>query len=655
MTRRRKGGDSRARVQTRRRVLLGIWLLSGLGLVVRAAELQVVEHRSWAREAVRQHQKLKAVPAPRGRILDRRGRELAVSHRRVSLALATNEIQDPDGVIGLLQTDLELSRSQATRAVRGDRRWVPIPGWHTTTQVAELVRNRGVHQTVDLRRLYPHAELARGLLGRVRDGDGVGGIEQAMDSILAGRSGQSIVARDNLGREIPGQSVIVQEPHPGRDVTLTLDTDLQSIAEEILVASVDSAGARGGDLIITEPHTGEVLAMVSVVEGSTAALSSVNTTYEPGSTMKPFTVAALLKHDLAALTDSVDTENGLWVINGRRINDVHRDGWLTLAGVVRQSSNVGIAKFAQRLTKAQQYEALRDFGFGALTGLPLPGEASGVLRRPEQWSLQSPQSLSIGYELSVTPIQMAMAFGALANGGALMEPILIREVRDTEGRAVAVGTPKLVRRVVSTEVTDRITPVLVDVVEAGTGTLARLASFLVAGKSGTARATGVGGRYETGAYNASFGAYFPADDPQLLLFVKLDRPKGTYYGGSTAAPITRAMLEALLSAGSSPVDRQALARARRRPAPAPPTSPSVRFANTLAPSNEAEPLPDPEGTVQVPRLQGSPARVAVRRLHELGLRVRFEGGGAVRETRPAAGAVLDAGDTVLVVGRGGDG
>ena len=654
MSRSRRKADARARVQVRRRILLAFWLAGGAGLVFRAGELQLVEHGAWAREAVRQHQKLKDVPAPRGRILDRQGRELAVSHRRVSLGLATNEIRDPERVIDLLQSDLGMSGTQASRAVRGNRRWVPIPGWHTTTQVADLIRQRGVHPIEDLRRLYPHDELARGLLGRVREGEGTGGVEQAMDSVLAGRSGQSIVARDNLGREIPGQSVIVQEPRPGRDVALTLDAELQSIAEEILVAAVDSAGARGGDLIITEPNSGEILAMVSVVEGSTAALSSVNTTYEPGSTMKPFTVAALLKHDLAALSDSVDTENGFWRINGRSINDIHRGGWLTLAEVIMESSNVGIAKFAMGLTHAQQYEALRDFGFGALTGVPLPGEAAGILRRPEQWSLQSPQSLSIGYELSVTPIQMAMAFGALANGGALMEPVLIRQVWDADGGVTDLSRPRLVRRVVSSEITDLITPVLVDVVEAGTGTLARMASFLVAGKSGTARATGVNGQYEAGAYYASFGAFFPADDPQLLLFVKLDRPKGTYYGGATAAPVTRAMLEALLSASNSPVDRQALARARRRVAPPPPTGPTVRFANTLAPTTEAEPLPEGEGSALIPRLRGTPIRVAVRRLHELGLRVRLDGGGAVRETRPASGSVLSKGDTVWVVGRGRD-
>ncbi|MGI9625355.1 MAG: penicillin-binding transpeptidase domain-containing protein [Longimicrobiales bacterium] len=651
MTRRRGAKDPRTRVQGRRKVLLGVWLAAAVALTARAIEVQVLEGADWKREALRQHQRLRDVPAPRGRILDRDGGELAVSHRRVSVAIATNEVRSPERVQELLETDLKLGRRKARQIMSGNRSWVPIAGTFSSTQVAELGGFRGVHVTRELSRLYPHGELARGLLGRVRDGVGRGGLEQSMDSVLAGRAGQSIVARDNRSREIPGQEVRVQAPVPGRDVLLTIDMDLQSIAEQILVAAVDSAGARGGDLVITDPQSGEILAMVSVVEGSTAALSAVNTTYEPGSTIKPFTVAALLRHNLASLSDTVDTENGRWRINGRWINDVHGGGWMSLAKVVMESSNVGMAKLAQRLTPAQQYENLRDFGFGAPTGLPLPAEASGLLRRPEAWSSQSPQSLSIGYEIAVTPIQMAMAFGALANGGNLMEPILIREVRDLEGQAVHLGRARTIRRAVTKEVADAITPVLIDVVEAGTGTLARMASFLVAGKSGTARATGVGGSYESGAYYSSFGAYFPADDPQLLFFVKLDRPQGAYYGGNTAAPITRAMLEALLSASQSPIDRQALARARRRPVPAPPTTVAVRFASLPDDGTDDLDVAQDPGLL-VPRLVGTPMRVAVRTLHELGFHVRLEGGGAVRAIRPPEGTPLSRGDTVVVVGRG---
>ena len=275
----------------------------------------------------------------------------------------------------------------------------------------------------------------------------------------------------------------------------------------------------------------------------------------------------------------------------------------------------------------------------------------------------SAQSLAFGYEISVTSLQMAMAFGALANDGRLMEPRLIREVRDRDGGPVRFGRPRTVRQAVPRRVAEALTPVLVDVVEHGTGTRARMSSFLVAGKSGTARAVDANGRYEPDAYFASFGAFFPADDPQLLLFVKLDRPSGTYYGGAVAAPLTRAMLESLLPTRRMPLDREALVLAWRPSPVEPQTASVVHFASStpevLALPADAPPA-RPEGMppshaegMTVPDLDGEPIRVALRRLHKMGLRVRLEGGGSVRATFPAAGAGIAAGDTVRVLGREG--
>ncbi len=664
MTRRVKGGDASGRVHLRRRLLLATWLVLAGIMIGRSIEVQVVEGEAWARDALRQHRMTRAVPAPRGRILDRNGGELAVSHWRARVGIAPGEIVDRDEVVRALTASLGVPGRTARRVSGQTRSWHVVPGRYSMTQVAALRGLRGVHIEGELRRLYPREGLARGLLGVVLDGVGREGIEQSMDSVLAGRSGREVVARDNRGREIPGQVVTVEPPVAGRDVVLTIDQDLQAIAEEMLAGALESTGARGGELVITDPRTGEIFALTSVLNGSSASLSAVNTTYEPGSTIKPFTTAALLRHGAAELGDSVDTGDGTWTVNGRRITDVQSSGWMTLHDVILESSNVGIAKFSTRLSSAQQYTTLRDFGFGTRTGIPLPGEAGGVLRRPEMWSGQSAHSLSFGYELSVTSLQMAMAFGALANGGLLMEPRLIREVRNEAGRPVRFGRPRAIRRAIPERVTEALTEVLVDVVDNGTGTLARMSVFPVAGKSGTARATGSDGRYEQGAYYASFGAYFPADDPQLLLFVKLDRPDGAYYGGATAAPVTRATLESMLSARQSPLDRAALARSQRRP-PLPPSSePLVRFASVTdqpAPveRSTASVWPDrdePPGIrargMTVPDLEGAPLRVALRRLHKMGLRIRLEGGGTVEATEPSGGTEISPGDTIRVVGRG---
>ena len=646
-------------VQVRRRLTLLCWLGVAAVMIARATEVQVVERTEWMAEALAQHEMSRVVPGARGRILDRNGVELAVSHWRATVGISPREVGDRDEVAAALVEHLGLNAATARDVSARTGAWNVVPGRYSMTQVQGLRGLRGVYVEGELKRSYPREGLARGLLGVVREGVGRGGIEQSMDSMLAGRSGREIVVRDSRGREVPGQVAVVQPPVAGRDVILTIDRDLQAIAEQMLAAAIDSAGAGGGDLVVTDPGTGEILAMTSVADGSNAALSAVNTTYEPGSTIKPFTTAALLSHRVAALSDSVDTGDGTWEVHGRRITDIGEGGWLTLHEVVKRSSNVGIAKLATLLTRGQQYTSLRDFGFGTLTGVALPSEASGVLRRPEEWSLLSTHSLSFGYELSVTALQMAMAFGALANGGWLMEPQLVREVRDHDGEPVLLGRPRAIRQAVPSHVTETLTPVLVDAVEEGTGARARMSTFRVAGKSGTARATGRGGGYEEGAYHASFGAYFPANDPQLLFFVRLERPREAYFGGEIAAPVTLATVETLLSARQAPVDREALALAARRAAPPPGAKPIVRFAaaddDGAVDSWPVAAAPSPKGgrpaPMIVPVLEGASVRVALRRLHKMGLRVLLEGGGVVHATVPGAGDAIAAGDTIRVVAR----
>ena len=671
MSRGRVGQGTARRIRIRRRLLLVGWVVLAGVMVVRSAEVQIVERTAWASDAVGQHQTTRAVPAPRGRILDRNGGELAVSHWRATVGVAPNQIRDRGAVEAALVEELGVRAQTASRVSGPTREWNVVPGRYSMTQISGLRGLPGIHIQGELKRLYPREVLARGLLGDVQDGIGAGGVEQAMDTVLAGRAGRDLVARDSRGREIPGQVVTVEPPLPGRDIVLTIDQDLQAIAEEKLAAALDSTGARGGNIVVTDPMTGEILALASIAEGSAGALSAVNTTFEPGSTIKPFITVGLLRHGLASLGDSVDTEGGRWEVNGRVITDIHQGGWMTLRDVIRESSNVGIAKFASRLSEGQQYTALRDFGFGTPTGVLLPGEAAGVLRRPELWSAQSPQSLAIGYELAVTPLQMAMALGAIANGGLLMEPRLIKEVRDHDGSPLRFGQPRVIRRVAPEHVTEALTPVLVDVVDSGTATRARMAFFQVAGKTATTRATGADGRYEDGAYYASFGASFPADDPQLLFFVMLDRPDGVYYGGATAAPVTLATLESLLSARQSPIDRLALVRSLRDPIEPPPATPLVRFAvaaDPVEPEPETEPWAQGPGEVgaagraeanpgagramSVPGLEGASLRVALRRLHKMGLRVRLEGSGTVTATFPEEGMPVAAGDTIVVVGRG---
>jgi cell division protein FtsI (penicillin-binding protein 3) len=639
----------------RRRLVLAGWLAGATAVLVRAGQVQIVQAAEWRDMAEAQHRTDMAIEATRGPILDRDGSPLAVSRERIRVSVAPREIADIEAVRDLLSEALGLSRSQVVRLTSRDRVWSVAPDLHAPDVRERLRSVQGVHLERVLQRYHPHGDLARSVLGVVQEGIGLGGVEQAFESLLGGTPGREVVARDNVGREIPGERVTMVAPRSGGEVILTLDMDLQEIAQQALEEAIQETGSRGGDVVVTDPKTGEVLALVSIRDGRTTALSAVNTPYEPGSTLKPFTVASLLQHGLTSLDDTVDVGNGRWEIEGRTLHDTHTQGRLSIGDALRESSNVGIAKAALALTPGAQYENLRDFGFGSLTGIELPGEVAGTLRRPDRWTSQSAASLAIGYEISVTPLQMAMAYGALANGGLLMQPRLVREIRSSSGAVLERFEASVVRRVVDEEVARTVGRALVGVVEDGTGTSARLGSFAVAGKSGTARLN-FGQGYEEGAYYSSFVGFFPAEAPQLVVFVGLDRPQGTYYGGAVAAPVSRATMEAALAARATPLDRSALLRATRPDAFVSPNLAPARFASRveeLPPPQRIEPL-DPAVGVTLPDVAGLPSRVAVRRLHALGLRVSPSGAGDVSGTRPVAGTRVLPGDTVRLHMRASD-
>ena len=631
----------------RRRLMLATWLGASLAICLRAGQIQLAQGATWRDLAEAQHQTDVVVEATRGSIMDRDGTPLAVSRERIRVNVAPGEVVDVEAARSLLRETLGLPRSAAARLTSLDRTWAVAPDLY-----APIVRERlrgvsGIHLERVLQRYHPHGDLARGVLGALQDNRGAGGVEFAFERLLGGTPGREVIARDNVGQEIPGERVMMTQPRAGGEVVLTLDMDLQEIAQQALEEAIEQTEARGGDVVITDPETGEVLALVSVRDGRTMALSAINTPYEPGSTVKPFTVAGLLQHGLASLDDTVDVGDGTWEVDGRTIRDTHTVGRLTVAEALRESSNIGIAMAAEAYTPGLQYETLRDFGFGGLTGVELPGEAAGTLRRPDRWTSMSDESLAIGYEVSATPLQMAMAYGALANGGLLMQPRLVRETRGADGQVIERYEPRVVRRVIAPHVADQVARALVDVVEDGTGTSARMASFQVAGKTGTAWLDS-GQGYEAGAYYSSFAGFFPAAAPQLVVFVGLDRPKGTYYGGAVAAPVTRATMEAALAARATPLDRAALIRSTRRdPLTLPSGAPSAFVSREgFAPAPPRTDAQDPSAGVSLPDVSGLPARVAVRRLHALGLRVAPRGTGDIRSTQPPAGTRVVPGDTI---------
>lgn len=646
---------------TRVGLVHGAFLCFAVALVGRSAWVQLGQADRWRARARGQQVVAAEVPAVRGAILDASGSVLVESRPMVRLAVAPSEVRKPRELADALRR-AGVPAATIARVSDTRRKWVEVPGMFLSTDVADAMAMRGVHPKPALERVAPPTDGLRRLLGTTdTDGNAVGGLEASLDSLLRGRAGRRALLRDSRGArlETPGEDA--QRAVDGHTVVLTLHAGLQDIAERALADAVAAMGATGGDIVVLDPHTGEIRALASRRANAQASgATALTEPYEPGSTLKPFVAAALLERQRVRLTDSVVTHNGVYTINGRTIRDVHEARALSFAEVIRYSSNIGMVKFVERLSPREEFEALRDAGFGMTTGMPYPSEAAGRLYPVREWSRQSAASLAMGYEISVTPLQLALAYAAFANGGELLEPRLLQEVRAADGTVVWRAQRRVVRRLMSSETAHTMRGLLREVVSEGTATSADLATFEVAGKSGTARRTTNDGRgYAAGAYTASFVGLFPADQPQYVILVKLDNPSGAYYGGRTAAPVTKVVLEAAIAARDAALNRTQLAEAPgRRASSVEPAAERVREAaraateaRETAPAYVVE-LGTPAETARVvvtaravPDVRGLPTRAAVRELHKAGFRVQLVRGGAPEQV-PAAGTMLRSGSLV---------
>jgi cell division protein FtsI (penicillin-binding protein 3) len=627
-------------------------------IVARAAQLQLFQGEQWAEQARKQRTERVVLTARRGGIYDRNGVPLAVSQEFYHVGIAPNEIINRRVVGQLVSRQLGVSWPALERDLR-TKRWIYYHGPYTATQVQPLRRRSGVHLTRDFHRFYPSRALARPIIGGLSPDRpmGAAGLELALDSVLTGQPGEAVLLKDRAGRRYDSPARVVREPVAGNDVFLTIDAELQEIAERGLQQALDAMEAAGGDIVFLDPTNGQLLALASRQTGSGGTRASTFTDpFEPGSTAKLFTAAALLMHRRVAEKDAVFAEGGVWHMpvtssgRVRVITDAHKTtGSLTLAKAIQVSSNIGMAKFSFRLSPEEQFEMLRDFGFGTPTGTEFPSESRGRLARPDRWQpMYTRASMAMGYEFGVTPVQLAAAYGAIANEGYLLTPTLVREIRDPAGSALYRHQPEPVRRVVTPAVAAQLRQFLKGAVgEGGTGEEAQLVNYTLLGKTGTA-VRFERGRYIPGEYTASFAALFPADRPQLVVIVKIDNPKGKYYGGLTAAPVTRTMLQQALASRRMAIDRSRLtpredatSRTPQRKASNASVAPVV-FTWPYAP-----PVARPSA-VPLPDVVGRSAREAALALHQGGFRVKLLGLGRVSRTAPAAGETAMPGVAVTV-------
>ena len=655
-----------------------------VAILLRAGWVQLVEGEKWAAIAARQQVRQEQLPAPRGRILDVGGTPLVESQQLVTLSVAPREVPCPAPRPGAKprcpQRDslarrlarLGVPRADLRKALDTTRRWVNLRGRYPVADAGALLGMRGVYPRYEMARVTLASRGVRAVVGAVAEGHGSAGIELALDSVLQGTNGVREIIRGGRGDRLTSPDAAVVAPRAGQTVVLTLDYALQDIAERALADAIAENGAEGGDVVVLDPRTGAIRALASRgAAGVAPKLTALTDVYEPGSTLKPFIVGRLRAGGRTRLDEVLNTFGGRWNYGGRPIEDSHKAARMSVAEILQQSSNIGIIQLRDRLGDRGHYELLRDLGFGAYTGVGYPSESPGLLRPPTAWSRQTGASLAMGYELLVTPLQVALAYAAIANGGELLEPTLVREIRSPGDSVLWRHERRVVRRVFPEDVARDLRQVLVGTVEAGTARDAGVSSFRIAGKTGTARRAR-NGAYVPNEYVSSFAGIFPADDPQLVVLVKIDRPTRQIYGGKVAAPVLKAIVEGALASPSAGMDRGRLSKVRiatrvlvadttegaearvavaAAPAPVrvrPPMSDAADGAapvmvSLMAPAPERMP-PGPRAR-PVPPVAGLPLRDAVYALHRAGFRVAIDSA-APDGTTPGTGAVAPAGSLV---------
>jgi len=520
----------------------------------RAFQLQVLKRDQLCKLAERQYKnKIPLVPK-RGTIYSKGYEELAVTVEVDSVYAEPDDIEDPKLASKRLAPVLSVSRKKLEDRFSSSKSFV----WLARKVSPSLIKRvksldiQGIGFVKENRRFYPNAELASHVVGFSGiDGSGLGGIELAQDTQIKGKVEFVRAERDALGKRTLPKDLGFEDYLTGNSIVLTIDKTIQYTAEKELANAVRKSGAKGGTAIVMDPKTGEVLAMANYPQFNPNDISSypqadlknkaIVDTYEPGSTFKVFLLAAALEEGVVKPGDKFFCENGSMEFAGKVIHDTHKHGTLTVREIMKVSSNIGAAKIAVKLGKERYHGYLSSFGFGSPTGIELKGEGSGILRSMKTWSKLELANISFGQGVSVTPLQLTTAFSAIANGGYLMKPYLVKDILDKDGKVIKRNQPQIVKKIISGETALKVTEMLRDAVaEGGTGTAAALAGYDVAGKTGTAQKVSGGRGYAGNKHVASFIGFVPAQSPKLVVLVAIDEPEGVQYGGVVAAPVFKA-------------------------------------------------------------------------------------------------------------------
>ena len=546
--------------------VLVLFLVLYIALLSRAFQLQIVSGNELKSLADKQHMRSLTLCPERGLIFDRNGEKLAVTVLADSVYVDPSMVKKSKEVSGKLSSTLCLEERDIRKELLkpGNFRWIARQVSPLQAAQVRALDLDGVCTIQEPKRFYPHREMACHLLGFVGcDSAGLEGLELKYDDSLKYAPQKVVWGRDAKGNRIylNERSATLNDGR-GRNLVLTVDSKIQYIVEMNLKGAVENTGAKGGNAIVMNPKTGEILAMASFPQFNPNAYSqypvasrknrAITDCFDPGSVFKPFVAAAALEEGVVSESDVINCENGSYVVGDRVIHEAqmkHHEE-LFFPEILKYSSNIGTVKVAEMLGKEKFYKYITKFGFGSKTGVNLPGETGGILRDPSKWRRVDFANMAFGQGISVTAIQLIAAMSAIANKGVLMKPYIVKGLVNRQGEITEQYTPEMVRRVISEDTAKRITAILTDVVggEGGTGERARIANVSVAGKTGTSQKFDSSlGRYSSKKVAASFVGFFPSEDPQVVVLVMLDEPKIKRWGGVAAAPVFRNISERIVS------------------------------------------------------------------------------------------------------------
>jgi len=535
-------------------IFFGIWVFVILGFLI---NLQIFNYKKYTAKVKAQSNRIFKLHPKRGTIYDVNGEILAISVKTKSVFLNNKQKNESLALFNVLRKKLYLSyrkQKNIKRRIRKGDGFIWIKRKLNSNEIAKLSRiakHESYKSTIEYldeyKRIYPQRTSAAHIIGGVGiDEQGLSGIEYEFDSDIMGRGGKIEVLTDAKHRVFDFK--YLEKPISGKDIYLTIDHSIQYFVEKELSKAVRFHKAKGGAVIVMNSKTGQILAMASApffrpdrigkVNQNILKNKAISFLYAPGSTFKIILAASALENNICYPQQVFNCHNGIYKVSDRTIYDVHPYSSLTFEGVIIKSSNIGAAMIGQRIGKRRYYNSILEFGFGARTGIDLPGEEKGILNSLKRWSQVSVAYLAHGYEISVTPIQMIRAFNVIASGGYLIKPGIIDRI--TRIKMMNPGRVKIMNR----STLQRLTSIMTGVVNIGTGKKTIIAGIDIAGKTGTAKKL-KWGKYRK-IYVSSFGGFFPAKNPRITMFVVIDEPKNGFYGGDVAAPLFKSIAEKLL-------------------------------------------------------------------------------------------------------------